>query len=71
MAEYDYIDIDLAERLFITRSEILRLTEKIERLRAAGDALANAHVDDLCDCDQPECVAIRKAHRAWQEVRRG
>jgi hypothetical protein len=44
--------------------------QEIERLRAAGDALVEAHADDLCDCYQPECVAIRAAHDAWEEARR-
>ena len=45
--------------------------DKIERLRAAGDALVEAHGPDMCDCNQPECVSIRAAHLMWQEARRG
>lgn len=45
--------------------------DEIERLRAAGDALAIAHIDDLCDCSQSECVAIRDAHTTWQQMRNG
>ena len=45
--------------------------DEIERLRTAGNALAAAHFDDLCDCSDAECVAIIDAHAAWEEARRG
>lgn len=52
-------------------NEIERLRAEVERMRAAGDKLAEAHIDDLCDCNQSECVVIREAHAAWEEARRG
>lgn len=51
--------------------DVLHVADVIERLRVAGDALAAAHIDDLCDCSQSECVAIRDAHTTWQQVRNG
>lgn len=55
----------------VAREVMVQMVDDLNRLRAAGDKLAEAHIDDLCDCDQPECVTIREAHAAWQEARRG
>ena len=53
-------------------SMVERITEleaEIERLRAAGDALAKVSALDLCDCDNKDCTALRDAVEAWQEAR--
>ena len=45
---------------------------EIERLRAAGDALATTWPEeDRCGCDNKDCRAVVKAFDAWQEARRG
>ena len=62
MAEVDYEDIELHERLRAARAVIAQQKAEIERLRAAGDALVTAiRSHDLTE-----------AHlRAWVEARRG
>ena len=62
MAEVDYEDIELHERLRAARAVIAQQKAEIERLRAAGDALVTAiRSHDLTE-----------AHlRAWEEARRG
>ncbi len=61
----------LHDRLDGIMHTLLAAADLIERLRAAGDALAEAHGPDMCDCHQSDCVKIRNAHDAWQEARRG
>ena len=68
------------------RAEIERLREReqdlrmhaeqdaceIERLRAAGDALAATWPDeDRCGCNNKDCRAVVAAYDAWQAARRG
>lgn len=47
------------------------LSDEIDRLRAAGDALAATWPEeDRCGCNNKDCRAVVKAFDAWQEVRR-
>ncbi len=60
------------ERYTTAKNAALTLTEaadEIERLRAAGDALAQASTLDLCDCSNDDCMALGDAHRTWNEAR--
>lgn len=76
----------LAENIDAAADEIERLREReqdlrmhaeqdaceIERLRAAGDALAATWPEeDRCGCNNKDCRAVAAAYDAWQEARRG
>ena len=46
--------------------------DEIERLRAAGDALAATWPEeDRCNCSNADCRAVVAAVAAWKEARRG
>jgi hypothetical protein len=46
--------------------------DEIERLRAAGDALAATWPEeDRCGCNNKDCRSVVKAFIAWEEARRG
>ena len=60
------------ETLYDAVAEIKRLRAEIERLRAAGDALAATWPEeDRCGCNNKDCRAVVAAYDAWQEARRG
>lgn len=64
MAEVDYEDIELHERLRAARAVIAQQKAEIERLRAAGDALAKSLAEFHDPFDELRLLA-------WQEARRG
>lgn len=62
---------DVKTRSIEAADAIEQRDAEIERLRAAGDALAATWPEeDRCGCDNKDCRAVAKAFDDWQEARR-